>query len=57
MLGHGELSLVDTLFEDNARLVLEAIRGLGRDVTDLRRIALTHGHRSHVGGLAALKRR
>ena len=52
----GELTLVDTLFEGDARLVLEAIRGLGRSVTDLKRIALTHGHRSHLGGLAALKR-
>jgi glyoxylase-like metal-dependent hydrolase (beta-lactamase superfamily II) len=52
----GELSLVDTLFESDARLVLEAIRALGRNVTDLKRIALTHAHRSHLGGLAALKR-
>ena len=52
----GELSLVDTLFEDDARLVLEGIRGLGRSVADLKRIAITHGHRSHLGGLAALKR-
>ena len=52
----GELSLVDTLFEDDGRLVLEAIRGLGRSVSDLKRIALTHGHRSHLGGLAALRR-
>jgi glyoxylase-like metal-dependent hydrolase (beta-lactamase superfamily II) len=52
----GELSLVDTLFENDARLVLEAIGKLGRSVTDLKRIALTHGHRSHLGGLAALKR-
>ena len=52
----GELSLVDTLFEKDARLVLEAIRALGRSVTDLKRIAITHGHRSHLGGLAALKR-
>ena len=51
-----ELMLVDTLFENDARLVLEAIRGLGRSVTDLKRIAITHGHRSHLGGLAALKR-
>ena len=51
-----ELSLVDTLFESDARLVLEAIRGLGRSVTDLTRIAITHAHRSHLGGLAALKR-
>jgi glyoxylase-like metal-dependent hydrolase (beta-lactamase superfamily II) len=52
----GELSLVDTLFEDDAHLVLEAINGLGRKVTDLKRIAVTHGHRSHLGGVAALKR-
>ena len=51
----GELSLVDTLFEGDARLVLEAIRGVGKSVTDLKRIAVTHGHRSHLGGLAALK--
>jgi glyoxylase-like metal-dependent hydrolase (beta-lactamase superfamily II) len=52
----GELSLVDTLFESDARLVLEAIRALGRSPRDLKRIAITHGHRSHLGGLAALKR-
>jgi glyoxylase-like metal-dependent hydrolase (beta-lactamase superfamily II) len=52
----GELSLVDTLFEDDARLVLDAIRQLGRKPGDLKRIAITHGHRSHLGGLSALKR-
>jgi glyoxylase-like metal-dependent hydrolase (beta-lactamase superfamily II) len=52
----GELTLVDTLFEDDARLVLDAIRRLGRSEADLKRIAITHGHRSHLGGLAALKR-
>jgi glyoxylase-like metal-dependent hydrolase (beta-lactamase superfamily II) len=51
-----ELSLVDTLFENDARLVLAAIRDLGRKPTDLKRIAITHGHRSHLGGLATLKR-
>jgi glyoxylase-like metal-dependent hydrolase (beta-lactamase superfamily II) len=51
-----ELSLVDTLFENDARLVLAAIHELGRKPTDLKRIAITHGHRSHLGGLAALKR-
>ena len=52
----GELSLVDTLFETDARLVLEAIHRLGRKASDLKRIAITHGHRSHLGGLATLKR-
>ena len=53
---NGELTLVDTLFEDDAHLVLEEIRRLGRSPRDLKRIALTHAHRSHLGGLAALKR-
>lgn len=52
----GELTLVDTLFESDARLVLKAIRDLGRTPRDLKSIAITHGHRSHLGGLATLKR-
>ncbi len=52
----GELTLVDTLFENDGRGVLEAIRKLGRSPRDLKRIVLTHAHRSHLGGLAALKR-
>jgi hydroxyacylglutathione hydrolase len=52
----GELGLVDTLFEGDGRLVFDAIRGLGRSPGDLKWIAITHGHRSHLGGLAALKR-
>ena len=51
-----ELTLVDTLFENDARLVLQALDRLGRKPSDLKRIAITHGHRSHLGGLAALKR-
>jgi glyoxylase-like metal-dependent hydrolase (beta-lactamase superfamily II) len=53
---NGELSLVDTLFENDGGGVLEAIRQLGRKPGDLKRIVLTHAHRSHLGGLAALKR-
>ena len=52
----GELTLVDTLFENDGAGVLEAIRKLGRQPSDLKRIAITHAHRSHLGGLAALKR-
>jgi glyoxylase-like metal-dependent hydrolase (beta-lactamase superfamily II) len=51
-----ELTLVDTLFEDDAGDVLAAVRKLGRSPRDLSRIALTHAHRSHLGGLSALKR-
>jgi glyoxylase-like metal-dependent hydrolase (beta-lactamase superfamily II) len=52
----GELSLVDTLWDGDGADVLEALRRLGRAPSDLKRIALTHGHRSHLGGAAALKR-
>ena len=52
----GELTLVDTLFEGDGRLVLAELDRLGRPHSDLKRIALTHAHRSHLGGLAALKR-
>ena len=51
-----ELTLVDTLFDDDGGALLAAIRSLGRSPRDLKRIALTHAHRSHLGGLAALKR-
>jgi glyoxylase-like metal-dependent hydrolase (beta-lactamase superfamily II) len=53
---NGELALVDTLFDQDGGHVLEAIRKLGRRPEDLKRIVLTHAHRSHLGGLAALKR-
>jgi glyoxylase-like metal-dependent hydrolase (beta-lactamase superfamily II) len=52
----GELTLVDTLFQSDARLVLREIDRLGRRVSDLKRIGISHAHRSHLGGLAALKR-
>ena len=52
----GELTLVDTLFETDGRGVLEPIARIGRRVTDLKHIIVTHGHRSHLGGLATLKR-
>jgi glyoxylase-like metal-dependent hydrolase (beta-lactamase superfamily II) len=51
----GELTLIDTLFDSDARDVLAAIKNLGRTPRDLKRIAITHAHRSHLGGLARLK--
>lgn len=51
-----ELTLVDTLFEDDGAQVLQAIDRLGRKPGDLKRIVLTHAHRSHLGGVAALRR-
>ena len=50
------LTLIDTLYDTDARRVLDQIQRIGRPVTDLKHIILTHAHRSHLGGLAALKR-
>ena len=52
----GELTLIDTLFDADARLILEQIRAIGRTPAALKHIVLTHAHRSHLGGLATLKR-
>jgi glyoxylase-like metal-dependent hydrolase (beta-lactamase superfamily II) len=51
-----ELTLIDTLFDTDARAVLAEIARVGRAPADVKRIALTHAHRSHLGGLATLKR-
>ncbi len=49
------LTLIDALFSDDASVVLAEIAAMGRTVADLKRIILTHAHRSHVGGAAKLK--
>lgn len=54
--GH-QLTLIDTLYDTDAHRVLDAIKRLGRDPGHLKHIVLTHGHRSHLGGLAVLKQR
>jgi glyoxylase-like metal-dependent hydrolase (beta-lactamase superfamily II) len=51
-----ELTLIDTLFDVDGHRVLAQLARLGRRVEQLRHIVLTHAHRSHLGGLAELKR-
>jgi glyoxylase-like metal-dependent hydrolase (beta-lactamase superfamily II) len=51
-----DLTLVDTLFDADGKRVLDCIELIGRSPDDLKHIALTHAHRSHLGGLARLKR-
>ncbi|MDQ3928250.1 MAG: MBL fold metallo-hydrolase [Chloroflexota bacterium] len=55
--GSGGLTLIDTCWETDGRHVLEQLQRLGRELTDLKHILLSHGHRSHLGGLALLKAR
>ncbi len=50
------LTLIDTLWDTDARHVLAYMKSIGHTVADLKHIVLTHGHRSHLGGMAALKR-
>jgi glyoxylase-like metal-dependent hydrolase (beta-lactamase superfamily II) len=50
------LTLIDTLSDDAGTVVIEAIEeGLKRPLTDLKRIVLTHAHRSHIRGARRLK--
>jgi glyoxylase-like metal-dependent hydrolase (beta-lactamase superfamily II) len=51
----GSLTLIDTLYDTDGHRVLEEVAGMGRRVSDLENIVLTHGHRSHLGGARALK--
>ncbi len=50
-----ELILIDTLFDTDARLILDLIKRIGRKVTDVRHLVMTHAHKSHLGGLKLLK--
>ena len=48
-------TLVDTLWDHDAYMILKYLWSIGRTPKDVRRIAMTHAHRSHLGGLATLK--
>jgi glyoxylase-like metal-dependent hydrolase (beta-lactamase superfamily II) len=49
------LILIDTLYSEDAKLIFDQIKAIGKTPTDLKHILLTHAHRAHMGGLAALK--
>jgi glyoxylase-like metal-dependent hydrolase (beta-lactamase superfamily II) len=52
--GNG-LTLIDTMYDDDARHVLAELGRIGKTPADVKQIILTHAHKSHVGGVAALK--
>jgi glyoxylase-like metal-dependent hydrolase (beta-lactamase superfamily II) len=52
----GSLTLIDSLFDNDGGRVVQAIKDIGRQVSDLKNIIATHAHRSHIGGLAALQK-
>lgn len=49
------LYLVDTLHSTDASEILAELERIGKDVSDLTGIVLTHAHRAHLGGLATLR--
>ena len=50
------LTLLDALYDSDAGVLLEEIKQMGRQPWDLKNIIITHAHRSHIGGVAALKK-
>jgi glyoxylase-like metal-dependent hydrolase (beta-lactamase superfamily II) len=50
------LTLVDALADEHPFPILAAIRRMGRSISDLKRIWVTHAHFSHLCGLATLKK-
>jgi glyoxylase-like metal-dependent hydrolase (beta-lactamase superfamily II) len=52
--GNG-LTLIDTLYDDDAKVVLAELASIGKTASDIKHIILTHAHKSHLGGLLALK--
>jgi glyoxylase-like metal-dependent hydrolase (beta-lactamase superfamily II) len=51
-----EPALIDTGTPSDAARIVDAVRRLGREPSDIRHILVTHCHPDHSGGLAALKR-
>jgi glyoxylase-like metal-dependent hydrolase (beta-lactamase superfamily II) len=50
------LTLIDTLFNDDASVIVDELKLIGKQTSDLTSIIITHAHRSHIGGVAALKK-
>ena len=49
------LTLIDTGLAGNANKICKYVTGLGRKLSDVKRIVITHADGDHVGSLAALK--
>jgi glyoxylase-like metal-dependent hydrolase (beta-lactamase superfamily II) len=51
------LTLIDTLYDTDGARVLAQLARMGRRAEDLAHIVITHAHRSHLGGVQALRER
>ena len=56
LVDQGELTLIDTGLPKSEDKIVAAIESIGKKVTDLKHIIVTHCHPDHAGSVAALKR-
>ena len=49
-----ELSLIDCGYAGSEGRIAQAIQGHGREISELRRVVVTHGHPDHAGSARAL---
>jgi glyoxylase-like metal-dependent hydrolase (beta-lactamase superfamily II) len=56
LLDQGELTLIDTGLPGSADKIVAAIESIGKKVTDLKHIIVTHCHPDHAGSVATLKK-
>ena len=49
---NGEILLIDTCGPGSGRIIKHAVESMGRSMSDITGIALTHWHRDHTGSLA-----
>jgi len=56
LIDSGELILIDVGDPNNTKTIQKAVRAIGRQMTDIRHILVTHCHRDHAGSLATVKR-
>jgi glyoxylase-like metal-dependent hydrolase (beta-lactamase superfamily II) len=55
LIDSGELTLVDVGPPNSTKAIQKAVQAIGRQMTDIRHILVTHCHRDHAGSLAAVK--
>lgn len=56
IVGSDGLSLIDSSLPGSEAKIAAEIASIGRSISDVRRILITHAHFDHIGSLAALQR-
>jgi glyoxylase-like metal-dependent hydrolase (beta-lactamase superfamily II) len=51
----GSLTMIDALYATDGATIFAKLEQIGKTPADIANIVLTHAHRSHIGGIKALK--